>query len=279
MKEKYCVLLMEDDESARTQLATAIIREGFEVKEAENGKIGLEIFKAEAPEIVISDIDMPEVDGMEVLKQVKQISPNTPFILITGQGGLDTVIQALQKGVLDYIKKPIDLDQLFTAIGRAKEIIDEEKKAPIYPGVLVVEDDNDTREGLIRALEKEDWGVFAAENGETALNIFREQKIDVALLDINMPKKSGLEVLSEMRNLGLGEFEAIVLTGYGEESNAIQALRDGAMNFLKKPVDLDQLVICVEKAVEKLNLTRGLKFRTREVELSKQLLAKMKNPS
>jgi YesN/AraC family two-component response regulator len=86
-----------------------------------------------------------------------------------------------------------------------------------------------------------------------------------------MPKKDGLEALHEMRSVS-DDFEAIILTGYGDESSAIQALRDGAINFLKKPIDLDQMILAVQKAMEKLKSDRSLKYRTRELELARKII-------
>ena len=73
--ENYKVLVIEDDEVARIVLAKAVRKEGFEVVTAENGRIGLEIFKKENPHIIITDLKMPELSGMEVLQRVKSLAP------------------------------------------------------------------------------------------------------------------------------------------------------------------------------------------------------------
>ena len=80
--------------------------------------------------------------------------------------------------------------------------------------------------------------------------------------------------MHEMRSI-TDDFEAIILTGHGDEERAIQAMRDGAINFLKKPLDLDQLIVAVEKAIEKINSDRSLKYRIRELELAKEIIAKI----
>jgi DNA-binding NtrC family response regulator len=119
---EYCrVLIIEDDESARVRLAKEIQKEGFVVLTAENGRIGVELLEKEQPEIVLSDLKMPEMSGMEVLKAVKQVSPATQFILMSAFGDMDTVIEALREGAFDYIKKPIDLNLLTEILNRAKE--------------------------------------------------------------------------------------------------------------------------------------------------------------
>ena len=272
--EKYRVLVIEDDETAREQLARVIQKEGFEVVTAEDGQVGLKIFRKEKPEIVITDLRMPGVDGLEVMRTVRKLSTNVPIILITAFGETDIAISALREGAMDYLKKPLDIDLLSLALGRAREKIIDYKETFPFPNLLLADDEEVPRKRLARVLEREGWKVLQAEDGEDALNIFQQTKIDIVLLDIKMPKKDGLQALHEMRGI-TDDFEAIILTGYGDESSAIQAMRNGAINFLKKPIDLDQMVVAVEKAIEKINSDRALTYRTRELELAKEVIAKI----
>ena len=272
--EKYRVLVIEDDETAREQLARVIQKEGFEVVTAEDGQVGLKIFRKEKPEIVITDLRMPGVDGLEVMRTVRKLSTNVPIILITAFGETDIAISALREGAMDYLKKPLDIDLLSLALGRAREKIIDYKETFPFPNLLLADDEEVPRKRLARVLEREGWKVLQAEDGEDALNIFQQTKIDIVLLDIKMPKKDGLQALHEMRGI-TDDFEAIILTGYGDESSAIQAMRNGAINFMKKPIDLDQMVVAVEKAIEKINSDRALTYRTRELELAKEVIAKI----
>ena len=91
---------------------------------------------------------------------------------------------------------------------------------------------------------------------------------------IQMPKKNGLELLHELRTMTT-DFEAIIFSGFGDEKSAVQAMRDGAINFILKPIDLDQLVISVERAMERLKTSRALKYRNRELELTREVIASM----
>ncbi len=272
MEKIYNVLLAEDDPEARKHLLKVIQREGFEVKAAENGRIALELFEKERPEIILTDFKMPELDGLELIHQVKLLAPDTQCILMTEFGEVQTAIRAIEEGVLDYVKKPIDLEQLVVALGRAKEKIDERMTIPFYPAVLLAEDDDTSRVRLVRVLELENWKVFSAKDGEEAVRIFEEQKIDIVLTDLNMPKKAGLEALGEMRKIST-DFESLILTGFGDESNAVNALRNGAMAFLRKPIDVEEMFALMNKAIEKLTLVRALKYRSRDAELAKEVIA------
>lgn len=272
--EPLRVLVIEDDETARKQMAKAIRKEGYQVLTAEDGRAGLDIFEKELPEIVITDLKMPGIGGLEVMQTVKRLSPNVQVVLITAFGGVDTAILALREGVLDYLTKPLDLDQLTVVLGRASEKVEEFKEGDSFPTLLLADDDEKTRKRLAKVLKDESWIVMQAGTGREAVDVFDREKIDVAILDIKMPEMDGLEALHEMRSIS-DDFEAIILTGYGDESSAIQALRDGAMNFLKKPVDIDQLILSAQKALEKLRSARSLKYRTRELQLATQVIGRI----
>ena len=271
-KEK--VLLVEDDEMARRSLKRVIDKEGYETLVASDGEEGLNLFRSEKPAIVITDIRMPRIDGMEVIHTVKDISPSTEIILITAYGDYDTVILALREGALDYLKKPVDLDQLILSLGRAREKIAERRKISIKTSLLVLEDDKNTRDKLARVFEKEGYEVFTGQDGEEGIEIFSERKIDILLVDIKMPKKNGMEVLHEVKKLSK-DCEVIMLTGYGDEDTAIQAMRDGAINYIRKPMDLDQIILAIQKAVDKLHLQRAYLYKARELELAQEIIAKI----
>lgn len=269
--EQFKVLLVEDDDSAREKLADAIQKVGYQVIIAENGQEGLNLFKMELPEILITDMKMPGMDGLELMKKAKRILPDVQVILITAFGEVNAAITAIREGALDYLKKPLDLNELILALGRAGEKIVELKKRTVLPAILLADDEDKIRERLSRELKKEGWKVFAAADGQEAIDLFNMNNIDLVILDIKMPKKDGLQALQEMRSMS-DDFEAIVLTGHGDEDTAIQALREGAINFLKKPIDLEQLILSVERGLEKLNAARALKYRTRDLELATEVI-------
>ncbi|MBW1839292.1 MAG: response regulator, partial [Deltaproteobacteria bacterium] len=98
--ETIKVLLIEDEKIPREQLAKVIRKEGFEVLTAENGRVGLDVFKKELPEIVVTDVKMPDVDGLEVMHTVRRFSKNIQIILITAFGETDTVVAALREWAL-----------------------------------------------------------------------------------------------------------------------------------------------------------------------------------
>ena len=115
------LLLIDDEEPARKIVGMSLKSDGYEVLTAEDGKSGLEIFGKEAPPIVLTDVKMPGMDGIEVLKRIKEISPETEVIVVTGHGDMDVAIQSLQLEASDFVTKPIVDEALTVALKRAEE--------------------------------------------------------------------------------------------------------------------------------------------------------------
>ena len=114
------VLTVDDDEFVREILAAYLEDSGFEVLQAENGLLGLEVFRREKPDLVMLDLRMPEMDGLEVLGHITKESPDTPVILVSGMGTIGDAIKALKLGAWDYIAKPIhDMGVLAHAVNKA----------------------------------------------------------------------------------------------------------------------------------------------------------------
>lgn len=115
------ILVIDDEELIRQRLANLLALDGYQVQVAESGRQGLDIASRDNPNLIIADIKMPGMDGIEVLRSVKQASPDTEVIIITGHGGVDTAVKALRESAFDYVTKPIDYDALEIAIRRALE--------------------------------------------------------------------------------------------------------------------------------------------------------------
>lgn len=124
------ILVIDDERAIRRALREILEFEEFEVDEAENGKEGLEKAKAVDYDIIFCDIKMPEMDGMEVLEGVLKAKIETPVIMISGHGNIETAVQAIKKGAFDFIEKPLDLNRILVTIRNAKDktVLIEEKK-------------------------------------------------------------------------------------------------------------------------------------------------------
>jgi two-component system nitrogen regulation response regulator NtrX len=127
------ILVIEDEASIRRVLKKIISEENdsYDVEEAEDGLLGIEMIKNNDYDLVLCDIKMPKMDGVEVLEKVKKIKPEIPIIMISGHGDLDTAVNTMRLGAFDYISKPPDLNRLLNTVRHAlenKDLVVENKR-------------------------------------------------------------------------------------------------------------------------------------------------------
>jgi PAS domain S-box-containing protein len=126
------ILLIDDEESIRTLLSLSLRQKGYQVFTAEDGIKGIEVFEKERPSIVITDIKMPGIDGITVLKKIRNLDPDTRVIVVTGHGDMESAIEALVNEASDFINKPIKDEQLSIALKRAEEVLWMKQKLREY---------------------------------------------------------------------------------------------------------------------------------------------------
>lgn len=113
------ILIIDDERSIRNVLKDILSNEGFKVDEAGDGEEGLKKFQSNSYDLVLCDIKMPKVDGLEFLDSVTQSNSEVPVIMISGHGNIETAVDAVKKGAFDYIAKPPDLNRLLITIRNA----------------------------------------------------------------------------------------------------------------------------------------------------------------
>ncbi|MCF6295431.1 MAG: sigma-54 dependent transcriptional regulator [Flavobacteriaceae bacterium] len=126
------ILVIEDEAAIRRVLVKILSEESekYQVEEAEDGLIGIEKIKNDDYDLVLCDIKMPKMDGVEVLEAIKKIKPEIPIVMISGHGDLDTAVNTMRLGAFDYISKPPDLNRLLNTVRNAldrKELVVENK--------------------------------------------------------------------------------------------------------------------------------------------------------
>jgi signal transduction histidine kinase len=120
---KNTILLVDDEAGIRRVLGISLRDSGYTVHTAENGEEALRIFKKVAPPIVLTDIKMPDMDGIELLRRIKEKNPDTEVIMFTGHGDMDLAVKSLQYDAIDFVTKPINDEVLEIALKRARERI------------------------------------------------------------------------------------------------------------------------------------------------------------
>jgi two-component system, NtrC family, nitrogen regulation response regulator NtrX len=115
------ILIIDDEKAIRKTLSEILSFEGYKIDEAADGEEGLKKFKEKSFDVVLCDIKMPKLDGIEFLQKAGEINADVPVIMISGHGNIDTAVDAVKKGAFDYISKPPDLNRLLITIRNAMD--------------------------------------------------------------------------------------------------------------------------------------------------------------
>ena len=125
------ILVIDDEKSIRNALTDILEFEKHQVDAVENGLAGLEKMQAETYDVIFSDIKMPQMDGLELLQRAVEMGVETPIVMISGHGNIETAVESIKKGAYDFIEKPIDLNRLLVVVRNAldkKTLVAETKK-------------------------------------------------------------------------------------------------------------------------------------------------------
>ncbi|MDQ7786032.1 MAG: response regulator [Thermodesulfovibrionales bacterium] len=115
------VLLVDDEVEFASALAERLQMRNYEVRTASNGLEAMALFHESTPDVVLLDLKIPGMDGLEILSNIKKFDPTIEVLMLTGHGDVASVQKGMQSGVLEYIMKPIDIDELTSKIDRARK--------------------------------------------------------------------------------------------------------------------------------------------------------------
>src|ERR1700749_1202607 len=115
------ILIIDDEKAIRKTLSEILSFEGYKIDEASDGEEGLKTFKEKTFDVVLCDIKMPKLDGIEFLQKAGESNSDIPIIMISGHGNIETAVEAVKKGAYDFISKPPDLNRLLITIRNAME--------------------------------------------------------------------------------------------------------------------------------------------------------------
>ncbi len=188
----HAILLVDDEEGIRNVLGIALADSGYEVLTAASGEEALKIFRSHEPLLVLTDIKMPGMGGIELLKRIKEENADAQVIMMTGHGDLELAVKSLQCDAADFVTKPINDEALEVALKRAKERIELTRKLREYT------------EGLERMVEEKTRELLAAERlasvGQTVATLAHSIKNIIGGL------KGGMFVLEKGLELGKREY-------------------------------------------------------------------------
>ncbi|AFZ37664.1 response regulator receiver sensor hybrid histidine kinase [Stanieria cyanosphaera PCC 7437] len=199
------ILVIDDDPTIHDLISRFLSKQGFKVVAATSGQEGLRLAKQLQPQAITLDVMMPEMDGWTVLAALKA-DPESSHIPVIMMSIVDNQNLGYALGAADYLLKPINRQQLVS-------VLQKYSLEYFANSVLVVEDDDNTREIIARQLIKEGWQVTAVENGRKALEAINLQTPDLIISDLMMPEMDGFELIHELRQQEqLRSLPVVVLT-------------------------------------------------------------------
>jgi len=263
------ILIVDDERLICDLLRSVLSRQGHEVITASNGREALELFKERRPRFTLLDLRMPEMNGIEVLKQIRAIDQKAAVMILTAWGSDALEQQARQLGVMDFLSKGLALDVLVAAMERAlpklakppvpsPEAAASPAVAPAMPpaeaappgkasgdSILVVDDEPPICELLQRFLSLRGYQVHVAPDGPQALAAVEREAPQLIVLDMNMPGMNGVEVLRKLRAKQYTG-GVILLTTSQDDRLLQEALELGSVDVMGKPVDLERLALAIQ---------------------------------
>ncbi len=245
--EKSRILVVDDNEQFCQNVTDILELMGYEVMTAPDGFKALDAVKQERFDLVLMDIKMPAMDGVETFKKVKGVAPNTPVIMVTAYAMEDLIKEALREGAYGSLKKPLDFDHLLKLIAKAMG------KGAL---ILVADDDQNLCANIEDNLSDKGYQVCVAYDGNAAVNAARSNNFDIMLLDLKLPMLNGMETYLAIRDFR-PDVVAIIITGYSKEMHDMidQTLQKSAYTCLEKPLDMRELVALLEQIEDQK--TRG----------------------
>jgi len=234
------ILIVDDEIDLLETLGDIFESEGYNVTMMEDGSKAIELLKKKYFDIILMDLKMPGITGVESFREVKRLHPSAAVIMMTAGSVGQEIKEAMEAGVEAVVDKPFNVKRLVTTIESILE----------RPLILVVDDRVEDRETLRDILTDRKYRAFVAKDGYEAVDIVRRSDFDVILLDIRMPGMDGMEVLEMVKEVK-PDIGVVMMTGYSSEGLAGESLRKGAYTCLYKPfLDMEKLLRVIEEVQE-----------------------------
>jgi len=248
MAKNVNLLIVDDDVSMLETIGDVFQDRGYNVAMVEDGRRAIKLVSRRYFDVVLMDIRMPGINGLETYKEVKKIIPTAAVIMMTGDSKEELVKKTIEEGAYAVIYKPFNVKKVI-------KIVEEALRKPV---ILIVDDRVEDRETLRDILAGRGYRVVLAKDGYEAVGLTQKGDFDVVLLDIKMPGMDGVKTLERIKEFR-PEAGVIMMTAYSMEEFVEDSLRKGAYTCLFKPID-------VEKMLEAVQKVRDLAKRFREEE-------------
>ena len=245
--------LIAEDARVDRRLLVGILRHHLdfeEIIEAKDGAEALEWVRNEQFQLILLDWNMPKMQGIDVLRKIRDENVNTPVIMVTGEKDRASVVEAFDAGANNYIVKPFGASTVAAKIKNTLRGVSRNSQRPTAKRALVVDASAVMRKVLAGMLDRACHfrEIVQAEDGLEALRVAKSGDFDLILLDWNMPKMLGIDTLKAIRKYD-AETPVIMVTNEKEEARVVEALEAGANNYVVKPFEPSTIAKVVKQTL------------------------------
>lgn len=237
----YKVLVVDDQLFIRVSITKLLQEMGWEkAGEACNGREAIDLYRQLRPDLVVMDVTMPLISGIDALKVIKSSDPAARIILLTSIGQEDEIARAMELGAIDYVLKPF----------KKEDLIEVFERAMARPRLLIAEDNLERRFALKRLIEESNFDLVGeAAHGQEAIELYQRLKPDVLFMGVHLPILDGISAYKELSTLD--PYARVVLTAEASHATAInKAYEAGATQVLIKPFNRSKFVEAIERAMQ-----------------------------
>ncbi len=229
--QKRRVLIADDEPSMRTTLADILVDNGFDVSTAQDGMAAVQMCQREAYDVVLMDVRMPGIDGVEAFRRIRQSLGDVRVILMSAYGEDDLKHQALQDGAIAFLDKPLNLETVIQLVADSSNI-----------SILAITHDHRFAEILPTCLKPDSEKLTVVRSAQQAMELMRQLSFDVALIDAELPPSNGLDCYLSIRQLS-PTITAIMVSPSERDlvELAEEAVRRTAYSVITKPLEPETL--------------------------------------
>ncbi len=253
---KKTLLYVDDSPVMHHFVRSALENTGYELIEAADGEEGYRKYCEYLPNVIVTDIEMPNMNGLDLCKKIKENNEGRfiPIVILSSKSQPIDIDTAFNFGADDYLVKPVTPEKLLEKIKDYFGVLDRKKRNKI----LVVDDSKVSAEMISHALTKNSHNVIMVSDGEKALDVAKKERPEVIITDIDIPGINGYELIKRARETAeIKDVSVIMMSSRNKKSDIKKSEKLGVAKYFVKPFDIEKLIIVVEQLLlERYNIYR-----------------------